>query len=761
MLTANYFLSVRLLRYIAIALLTAMALLFLAQITIFWQSANDTSPIQIAIAAPLSGKEGSAPGEELVRCVQMYIDDINAEGGINGRSLEATVFDDRQDKKIAPEVAAKIVKTPAVLVLGHRSSSVSAAAGEIYRQYSLPAISGTSNSDSVTIDNPYYFRATYTRTMMFKVLSLYSQKILNTNTVSVISYDGYGKKLGTDFATELTLNSNLVKHRWEIDVNAAEQSIESIVDELAADPNPGLVYFSMRAEEIGEALLVEMRRRGLNPPILLAQPLSREEFARRFDRYPEEQQNPGFFTNGIYATSPLLFDSGSIDAQEFGLRYKALYGNLPSYVGTKFYEAAILGVEAISRANLSSTDDIKVQRDRVRSELAKITNRPLAPRGLTGLLFFDATRSNPNQPVRIAQFYRNTLISAPEQFGTVDNPEREDLQRELQAGNILAVGDDYFWRQHVVYTGMDITRLSQLEQKSSRFAADFYLWFRYAEDADLSNVTFPGAKSSVTGQPIFSFDRPIESGTSEDGLNYRLYRVRGLFKTGFDLRDYPFDRQQLEIALQNGKTPSNRLMYVIDTFGLRLPQADATSQNIDFKIPELWKFKGLQYARETFRTTSTEGNPQLFNTDNRVDYSGLKVSVTLQRRPLIFLIKNLLPVILLSLVPLTTLYFPRRLSKERPPVAVSALISGTVLLVGVYRQLPEIGYTVAIECLFYIFFGLSLSAIVVGIIGDRLTIEGKTKQALRLDYAARSFYLLVVLGTVISYWLIFSSRIGR
>lgn len=750
----------RRLRYLAIALVVLVVAIASIIVTQVRKPSADRSPLHIAVAAPLSGKEGSAPGEELVRCVQMYIDDVNTQGGIAGHPLQILVYDDRQDKEVAQEQAAEIVKTPAVLVLGHRSSSVSAAAGSIYRQHNLAAISGTSNTDSVTIENPYYFRATYTRSMMFKVLSLYSQQILNTDQVSIIRYDKYGTKLGKDFADAFRANGSTIRNEWDINVEAPLPSIQEIVDELAADPDPGLVYFSLRAEEIGEALLVEIRCRGLNLPILLGQALSREEFARRFAQYPEEQQAPGFFTNGVYATSPLLFDSGSADAQQFGARYKSMYGNLPSYIGTKFYEATILGVEAIRRAALAPSASLTEQRESVRAELAKITNRQVAPRGLTGLLFFDETRSNSIQPVRIAQFKQNTLISAPEQFGTVDNPNRENLQGEIAAGNILPVGDDFFWQQHVVYTGIDITRLSQLDQKRSRFAADFYLWFRYAEDADLENITFPGAKALLTGQPLFDPERPIEAGMTNDGLKYRLYRVRGQFRAGFDLRDYPFDRQQLSITLQNNQAPSNRLMYVIDTFGLRLSAADAVSQDINFEIPRLWNFQGLQYVRETFRTTSTEGNPQLFETDNRVDYSGLRATVTLQRRPLIFLVKNLLPLILLTLVPLTTLFFPKRLSKERPPVAVSALISGTVLLVGVYRQLPEIGYTVAIEYVFYIFFGLSLFAILVGILSNRMVVEGRTRRATHLDRAAQSVYVLAILVTVVSYWAIYLRRIG-
>jgi hypothetical protein len=35
-------------------------------------------------------------------------------------------------------------------------------------------------------------------------------------------------------------------------------------------------------------------------------------------------------------------------------------------------------------------------------------------------------------------------------------------------------------------------------------------------------------------------------GSAVDGLNYRLYRVRGEFCNAFDFRDYPFDSQRLK-----------------------------------------------------------------------------------------------------------------------------------------------------------------------------------------------------------------------
>jgi hypothetical protein len=48
-----------------------------------------------------------------------------------------------------------------------------------------------------------------------------------------------------------------------------------------------------------------------------------------------------------------------------------------------------------------------------------------------------------------------------------------------------------------------------------------------------------------------------------------------------------------------------------------------------------------------------------------------------------------------------TLYFPLKLTKERAPVGVSGIITGTVLLVETNNQLPEVGYTTALRYVFY------------------------------------------------------------
>ena len=712
-------------------------------------------PIPIALVAPLTGDKAEAiAGEEIVHSVQMYLDTVNQKGGINGHPLKLLLFDDRADAKVAKLGAPAIVNSPAVVLLGHRSSAPSQAGGKLYGAAHLPAITGTANTDTVTLNNPYYFRNTYTRSTLNTVLSVYAKLVLKLDTASVIQYEKYGKKLAQEFEAAFIKSGGTIKRKLTIDNDPKqkEQSIQAIVNELAADPNPGIVYFSLRGEKEAEKLLVALKRRGLKLPIMLSQPLSREDFAKRFEQYPEERQQPGFFTDGIYATSPLLFDSAGVDAQEFADTYQKRYGKMPSYVGTKYYEAAILATVAIQNANLQSTANSRdSDRERVYAALKKINNRNVAPRGPTGLLYFNATRDS-DQPVRVAQFQKRVFISAPQQFETIFNPERVNLQRELQAGTLVQIVDIYFWRQTVVYTGIDINKLNRIDQQSSSFTADFYLWFRYVGDAGLKDIEFPGGSNPLPQQPLFDPAKPIKS-FQTNGVNYRMYQVQGEFKNSFELRDYPFDRQKLTIRLQNRRTPSDRLIYATDIFGLQLPR---TTKDEDRYSSSVWQYKGIQYAKETVRTTSTEGDPRLFDANNQVDYPGLSATITVQRRPLAVLGKTVPPLLLLALVPLMTLYFSEKIVKERASVTVAALIAGTVLLANAYRQLPEVGYTVRIEYLYYTFFGLSLFSIWIAIIGDHLSLNGKQIVAKRLDLVARVLYVATILA--VGYWLAFGDR---
>ncbi|MFN5923613.1 MAG: ABC transporter substrate-binding protein, partial [Pseudanabaena sp.] len=355
-------------------------------------SRAQNNAITIAVAAPLSG-DGASGGQEIVDSIKLYIDATNREGGINGRPLKLNTYDDKGNANGATQVANDIAKSDALVVLGHRSSDASIAAGSIYQDKKLPAITGTANSPKVTSDRPYYFRIIYTNPALAKTLSIYAQQVLQIKTASVI-YDKASKnELAQSEVIKSAFEANdngKIQKIWGIDSdpNNRKASVQQIVNEIATEPEAGILFLTLSKEEVAEDFLVALKQKGLKNLVLGEQALGRESFAKRFEKYDEEKKNAGFFTDGMYVPLPILFDSAGADAQDFLTAYQKAYNKTPSYLGAKFYEAAIIAVDAIRKANSKGTN-VEGDREQVRDALSKLNNRKVGIRGLTGLLYFN------------------------------------------------------------------------------------------------------------------------------------------------------------------------------------------------------------------------------------------------------------------------------------------------------------------------------------------------------------------------------------
>ncbi len=752
-------------RFWAIALITISIVLSLNVLFsgLYPQSLRaEGNTIAIAVAAPLSG-DGASGGQEIVDSIKLYIDATNRDGGINGRQLKLNVVDDKGNVEGATQAATEIAKSNALVVLGHRSSDAAIAAGSIYQEKKLPAITGTANNPKVTSDRPYYFRMIYTNTALANTLSLYAQQVLQFKTASVI----YDKASKNEQAQSEVIKSAFedkasgkIQKMWGIDSDPDKRkaSIQQIVNEIAAEPEAGILFLTLSKEEVAEDFLVALKQKGLKNSILGEQALGREAFAKHFEKYDEEKKNSGFFTDGMYVPLPILFDSAGADAQDYLAAYQKAYNKTPSYLGAKFYEATIAAVDAIRKADPKLTKaSLDSDREQVRDALSKLNNRKVGLRGLTGLLYFNGDR-NSDQPVRLAKFQNYKLISASQQFTPIANPERLNLPKEIQSGSIVQSGEKYFWRQRVVYTAMDINKLNRIDK--STFTADFYVWFLYNGTDEPTEIQFPDAVTNSVNPnlPVFDSKSPIKSQVV-NGLNYRLYRVRGEFRNAFDFRDYPFDSQKLNLRFDNPNLSTERLIYAIDTVGLKLPRSkEAEAQ--PFKGLQLWNFKDITYFQDSSRSTSTQGDPELVQSNAQVEYPGLSIRMTFQRKTLVFLSKNGFPLMLLAFLTYCCLFFPYNMFVPRTMAPASSLLSGIVLLLSFNNQLPEVGYTVAMEYVFYVYFCLCLIPILVTAIGTKLEKDGKTKAFRYLNIASWIIDPVIFFSTFLTCLITYGDRLA-
>jgi branched-chain amino acid transport system substrate-binding protein len=711
------------------------------------------APYTLAISTALSGPQAEE-GQEALQGVQLYLSAINRAGGVNGHQLHLLIFNDKDDPTTAEQVAHQIVNSPSLLTLGPLYSSIAVPTNPIYKDAQIPVISASVSNDAITTGNPFFFRLGTTTTQEASVSATYASKILGFHTASIVYTNdaAYGIPTAQGFASAFTSDGGKVRTLSLGAASAPSQgTLDTIVTNLAHNPRPDIIFLAM-LDASALPVIVALRRHGITTPIMGTDSLGSDSFAASFASYPQERSQPGYFTNGLYASSPLLYDSAPSAVQSFATLYQQTYGTVPGWHAAKYYEAAQVAVAALQAATLTNTP-ASLSRDRlqVAEQLGAMNSPQTAVEGLDGPLYFDSGHNGAATPIRFGEFSNDQFLSAPVQIVLVSDPTLVNLSGEEQAGNILQIGNQYFWKQSVVYAGIDLKEISTIDVTDSTFTADFYLWMRYSGIADATAITFTNA-SSVSFNP----SAPVTSETI-DGLQYRLYHVTGDFQANYDFHDYPFDQQQLTISFQNTLLTADRLVYVIDTQGLQLGQEDDTAAAA-FQSLSSWTYNSTQYVSDTFTNHSTLGNPQLFDTQVRTDYSGLEMTIIIQRKVLPYLINHLLALVLLFLLVYASLFISIKHLGDRLILTVTALLTSAVLLLSLNSELPEIGYVVSLSYIYYIFFAICLLCMIAALFMERMEERGQIVSLRRANIALHITYLTIVAAVVICYLIVYGSR---
>jgi hypothetical protein len=103
----------------------------------------------------------------------------------------------------------------------------------------------------------------------------------------------------------------------------------------------------------------------------------------------------------------------------------------------------------------------------------------------------------------------------------------------------------------------------------------------------------------------------------------------------------------------------------------------------------------------------------------------------------------------MTVVMYATLHFPVAMTKEKVTVAVTAALSGAVLLSAVNTQLGGVGYTIVAEYAFYAYFALGLLCILYVTVYEALRLNGRTAIADRVEHGTRIVFIVSVAVTIV------------
>jgi ABC-type branched-subunit amino acid transport system substrate-binding protein len=702
----------------------------------------------IAFAGPLTGAD-AAVGQEQLQAVQLAVAEQNARGGIGGHEVHLESFDDGNDPDRAIQIAETLATDSNVLlVIGHDRSAATAAAARIYEQAGLTVITPSSTADTLSDGEPWVFRSIFTNRTEGAFSAEYARHALEATSASIVSTPGdYESSLANAFADQFGTRGQ-IRQRWEIDPRNRDASVEGIVRGLRDDPEPGVLFIALQPGD-AHALLLALGRADLHPKMLSGEALAFNDFSGMFAAEPEEQGRRGFFTDGLYAVSPLLYDSLGGNALEFAQRYRANFGSSPDWLGAKAYDAAALGLYALGTldgASAASSPPADL-RQRVQLALAKLVGGEASVPGLEGPLSFNAERSVP-EALSIGVFNLGSLQSAPLQYRPARPRAVVDLDAELASGRVFDLNGEYFRQYRVVYTGVNVNDISNIDVQNQTFDADFFLWFRYQGDQNAEDIFFINA-----ADPEMALPDPIDR-TEVNDEHFVMFRIDSTFSQPMDFRLYPWDRHTLNLGLQNVILSEDDVVYVPDHSNLRETQAERLSSGVDVTRPfnqaPSWIASRVFFTQDTATTRGTVPDPQTGAPELR-SASTYNVQMAYQRDLRSFLIKNLLPLALLALVTYISLFFSPENAGTRIGFSITAILTTSVLLQSISGNLPDIGYTVAIEWGFYIYIALSALLVLVNITIERWYKSRRYAAVAQLDRIARVVYPMVIVVVVTAY----------
>lgn len=712
--------------------------------------AQETTPWTIAVVGPMSG-ESAHLGRAMVEAAQIRVDEVNADGGVNGRLVELKTYDDENSATKAVLAAKQIaLDDNNLLVIGHRTSGASIAAGAIYLENKIPAISGTATADALTVGNPWYFRVTYNNGFQADFIANYINSVLGYKTATLVSTNSvYGRSLAKAFITSTGKLPLEIKREFTVDAKSPDIDLDmaDIVSELSLAPDSGMVFLAMNAANAAH-FVREMRNSGFTLPIFGPDAIN-QQFPTYFEPDPILKTRPGDFTDQIYATTSMIWDVANENAVNFRAKFRDKYGHSPDSGNALYYDAASVAIHAIANATIAGTD-ITADRDAIRNFLTSI-NKPISAfDGITGNIYFDE-KGNAIKSVPVGIFELGEFISAPIQLQPVLNPVMvPNFSEKLESKDIIPYADGYMNSAQIVYFGVDINEISNLNTSTGNYTLDFFIWFRYRGDLDLSKIEFSNAVGPIRlVNPIWSRER--------NSMQIETFKVRGTFHGDFQFKNYPFDKQNIVLEVRHRDLTSESLRFVTDNLGMRLTGEGVTllsrlHEEDVFRSAKGWQMTNAQIYQDVVKTASTLGETRSFQGETAVNFSKMKMEMEISRKLTSYSTTIMLPMVILFVIGLLLFAVPIREIPPRLSGGILVLVTVSLLRARLSNDLPNIGYLVAID---YIFFALQIVmwfSIAVSVLVFWVNERKSKVLASRLNMIGASLYPLPIVAVGIYIW---------
>jgi branched-chain amino acid transport system substrate-binding protein len=333
--------------------------------------------IKIGINAPMTGDIPKV-GEGTKYAAQMWLEDINAAGGLDvgGKKypVELVIEDNEAKAESAVKVNTKMITEDEVLVIvGPQASKQAIPAGEVANNYKTPMISPWSTNPDTTKDRPFVFRGCFLDPFQGPVIANFIKEEFGFTKAAVL-YD-----VASDYPKGL---AEFFKEAWEKlngpeSVVAFESFTTKDVDfssQLTKIKQSGAqVLFTPQYYNEVALIVKQAHEQGWSSPIVGSDSWGSAELI----------EHCGDDCHGLFFSTHYAAAGAKGSTKAFIDRYNEKYGYVPDDVGALTWDALRIVQKAIESAG-KLTGKIDKDRMAVRDALAKIKEFD----GITGKMTF-------------------------------------------------------------------------------------------------------------------------------------------------------------------------------------------------------------------------------------------------------------------------------------------------------------------------------------------------------------------------------------
>ena len=315
-------------------------------------SAASGDTIKVGVLGPMTG-DVSVYGLAVINGATLYLDQVNANGGVNGKQLEAITMDEQGDATQAVTCFTKMCDQGITALVGDVTTTPTLAVAAESADYNMPMVTASATAEAVTYDaetdtvNGNVFRATFTDPFQGIKMADYAYQKLGYTQAAVIYLKGadYNEGLAENFVKEFeSLGGTIVDQETYADGDVDfKTQLTTILGK-----NPQVVFCPNYYQDVGQ-ILAQAESIGLTVPFL-----------------------GGDGWDGLegYATADQLKDAyfcanyAKGSSTEFESAYKEKYGeDYPNGFAPLGYDAAmtvVYGLQAAEDAGLEAgTDEYK------------------------------------------------------------------------------------------------------------------------------------------------------------------------------------------------------------------------------------------------------------------------------------------------------------------------------------------------------------------------------------------------------------------